>query len=339
MSGPGPRVSIITPTYNHESFIASCITSVLAQTFDSWEQIVIDDGSTDQTAYVVAQFGDSRIRYIQQDHVGVWRLAETYNRALAASRGSLVGILEGDDLWSPEKLETLVPLLDRDTSMAYGRTRILLGSRPSRKIVPDHALESKLGPALSNDPVGTATRVLLTGRNFAVPCSVLISRRHLELIGGFRHVAGLGVTDLPTFLELSLHGRFAYVPRVVATWRRHPSAASWLNEETMAERAREYARTFMREHGLQRDEEAAIERAWDERLKLLSLQAGRALLLQAEWGLARSRFIQAMRGAQPPVRAAAVIGYLASYAHLNLERLAGVAGRLDLGELIRPRRG
>ncbi len=76
-----PLISIITPTYNHENFIGECIESVLAQTYPHWEQIIIDDGSTDRTGEIVAQYNDERIKYIRQDNIGIWRLRETYNRA------------------------------------------------------------------------------------------------------------------------------------------------------------------------------------------------------------------------------------------------------------------
>jgi len=75
-----PLVSIITPTYNHERFIAQCIESALAQTYPHWEQIIIDDGSTDRTAEIVARYDDERIIYVRQANQGIWRLAETYNK-------------------------------------------------------------------------------------------------------------------------------------------------------------------------------------------------------------------------------------------------------------------
>ena len=59
-----PLVSIITPTYNHEKFIAQCIESVLAQTYTAWEQIIIDDGSSDATKDIISKYNDKRIKYI-----------------------------------------------------------------------------------------------------------------------------------------------------------------------------------------------------------------------------------------------------------------------------------
>ena len=104
-----PIVSIITPTYNHENFIGECIESVLAQTYPYWEQIIIDDGSTDRTDEIIAQYDDERIKYIRQDNVGIWRLSETYNKALRISRGTLIAVLEGDDFWPSNKLERQIP--------------------------------------------------------------------------------------------------------------------------------------------------------------------------------------------------------------------------------------
>src|SRR5436190_82102 len=101
MNSHHPLVSIITPTYNHERFIGPCIESLLAQTYENWEQIIIDDGSTDHTADVVRRYSDPRIKYIYQQHRGVESLAHTYNRALKTSHGRLVAILEGDDACPP----------------------------------------------------------------------------------------------------------------------------------------------------------------------------------------------------------------------------------------------
>ena len=75
-----PKVSIITPTYNHEKFIGQCVESVLAQTYPNWEQIIIDDGSTDRTGEIVAQYKDERVKYIRQDNLGIWRLSKRVNR-------------------------------------------------------------------------------------------------------------------------------------------------------------------------------------------------------------------------------------------------------------------
>ena len=59
-----PLVTVLTTTYNHSKFIADCIKSVLAQTYDNWEQVIVDDGSTDNTGEIVKEFEDERIVYV-----------------------------------------------------------------------------------------------------------------------------------------------------------------------------------------------------------------------------------------------------------------------------------
>ncbi len=116
-----PQVSIITPSYNHEKFIGACIESAIQQTYENWEQIIIDDGSTDQTAEVILSYADPRIRYVHQENRGIEALPHTYNRALEFCNGELIAILEGDDAWPPEKLSSLVKAFDdKDVVLAYG---------------------------------------------------------------------------------------------------------------------------------------------------------------------------------------------------------------------------
>lgn len=100
-----PKVSIITPTFNHERFIAECIDSVINQTFNDWEMIIIDDGSTDSTPDIISDYDDDRIIYIRQENEGPYKLGEIYNKALSLSNGDFIAILEGDDFWPPEKLD------------------------------------------------------------------------------------------------------------------------------------------------------------------------------------------------------------------------------------------
>jgi len=99
-----PRVSVIMPTYDRADTIRRSIASVQAQTDPDWELVLVDDGSRDDTADVVAAIAqrDARIRYIRQDNQGV---AGARNRALRASRGAHIAFLDSDDEWLPHHLE------------------------------------------------------------------------------------------------------------------------------------------------------------------------------------------------------------------------------------------
>ena len=82
-----PLVSVITPAYNHGRYIGQSIQSLLAQTYSNWELVVVDDGSTDNTAEVVQSFGDPRITYLYQENRGVGELAGTINTGLRKTGG------------------------------------------------------------------------------------------------------------------------------------------------------------------------------------------------------------------------------------------------------------
>lgn len=96
-------VSIIMPSWNTGKFIAESIQSVVNQTYENWELIIVDDCSTDNTDEVVAMFNDKRIKYLKnKKNSGA---ALTRNKALREAKGEWIAFLDSDDLWTPEKLE------------------------------------------------------------------------------------------------------------------------------------------------------------------------------------------------------------------------------------------
>lgn len=96
-------VSIIMPAYNSSEFIAESIDSVLSQTYQQWELLIIDDCSTDNTVDIVAGFDDERIRCIRHsENMGV---AVARNTGIGMARGRFLAFLDSDDLWLPQKLE------------------------------------------------------------------------------------------------------------------------------------------------------------------------------------------------------------------------------------------
>ena len=115
-----PRVSVLIPVYNCAPWIGQAIESVLAQSYQDFEIIVADDGSTDQTAQIVQRF--PRVRYCRQSHTGV---AAARNLALSRARGDLITFLDGDDLWQPDKLQLQVTYLQEhpECKIVFGRYR------------------------------------------------------------------------------------------------------------------------------------------------------------------------------------------------------------------------
>lgn len=96
-------VSVIMPSYNTADYIADSIKSVISQTYQNWELIIVDDCSTDNTDDIVSYFSDNRIKYMKnKKNMGA---AATRNRALREAKGEWIAFLDSDDLWLPNKLE------------------------------------------------------------------------------------------------------------------------------------------------------------------------------------------------------------------------------------------
>lgn len=105
-------VSIIMPSYNTGKFIAETIRSVLAQTYENWELLIVDDCSPDDTDAVVAQFTDPRIKYFKNEKNS--GAAVSRNRALREAKGRWIAFLDSDDLWHPEKLTRQITFMERN---------------------------------------------------------------------------------------------------------------------------------------------------------------------------------------------------------------------------------
>jgi glycosyltransferase involved in cell wall biosynthesis len=104
-----PRVSIIIPTHNRKAFVLEAVDSVHAQTFEDYEVIVVDDGSTDDTGEALKPFGDS-LRYLYQENQGV---SAARNGGLAHAHGEFIAFLDSDDLWLPKKLAIQIAFMDQ----------------------------------------------------------------------------------------------------------------------------------------------------------------------------------------------------------------------------------
>ena len=107
----GPLVSVVIPTYNQAALLVEAVESALAQTYPNREVIVVDDGSTDDTAARMAPYAEGgRVRYLVQKNR---RQAAARNADIRAAQGELIAFLDHDDLWAPDKLVRQVPLFER----------------------------------------------------------------------------------------------------------------------------------------------------------------------------------------------------------------------------------
>ncbi|HXT16672.1 MAG TPA: glycosyltransferase [Gemmatimonadaceae bacterium] len=313
-----PRVTIVTASYNQRRFIGACIESVRAQSYDDWEQVVVDDGSTDGTADVAESFGDPRIRVLRLPHRGLTHLAESYNAALAASRGSLVAVLEGDDLWPADKLATQVAAFDdSDVFLSWGRA--LAVDDKGRTLRPLSTVRTD-APWRDFDAVEVFRRLART--NVLAPAaSVMMRRSMLDAVGGFQQGGSSYFVDLATWLTLTARtrGRVRFVNHTLAHYRVH--------EHQTTQR---FGREMDAEHvGVVLDVAARLDGDTQARLGWDTLRreteaagvvaAARRALAASDYGAARRSFSRALVRARTwPDRAKAALGLVSALAHVDL---------------------
>lgn len=103
-----PLISVVMPAYNHQGFVAEAIQSVLTQTLQDIELIIVNDGSTDNTEKVILEFEDARIRYFTQSNQGAHH---ALNRGIALAQGEFLAIINSDDVFIADRLEILLNTL------------------------------------------------------------------------------------------------------------------------------------------------------------------------------------------------------------------------------------
>jgi hypothetical protein len=178
-----PVVSIVIIFLNAEKFLQEAIDSVLAQTYTSWELFLVDDGSTDRSTRIArsyAQRSPDKIAYLEHEGHANRGMSASRNLGIAQARGRFVALLDADDIWFPNKLETQVRLLDAhpDAGMVAG---------PALNCYSDGAREVQpmtLRPGIMA-PGAWIPKILEKDDNTSGPSTVLLRTQALRSVGGF----------------------------------------------------------------------------------------------------------------------------------------------------------
>ena len=202
-----PRVLIIIPAYNALRFLPQTVASALAQTWDDFELLIVDDGSSDGTEDWVSQQRDSRIRMVQKTNGG---LAAARNTGIATARGEYVAFLDADDLWEPNKLEQQVACLDAHPEVGLVHTAI-------RYIDEDnHEINRVLG--IHGD--GDVWREVVVHNPVRCGSTPLVRRECFEVVGIFDPTLTFS-EDWDMWIRIASSYHFATINEPLTLYRQH----------------------------------------------------------------------------------------------------------------------
>lgn len=211
-----PLVSIIIPTYNHAKYLSRALQSVINQTYENWEVIVIDNHSTDDTFRVVNDYTDPRIKYLKIHNDGI--IAKSRNLGIISAKGDWIAFLDSDDWWSNNKLKTCMLYCSNEVDLIYHQLEIKYNQRKyfGRKIIKTRKLKK---PVLID---------LLFSGNAISNSSVVVKKEILEKIGFIDETRDLvGSEDYNTWIKIStLTDKFLYLPNILGYYFMHDQNTS-----------------------------------------------------------------------------------------------------------------
>lgn len=208
-----PLISCVLPVYNGDAFLADAINSILRQTHENFELIIINDGSTDKTGAIIASFRDPRIRVECQRNAGI---VSALNRGLSLARGDFIARMDADDISLPDRFEKQVRFLieNPDVVLVGGRSIPITSEgfideyKISRKNLKH---EKRKGADFRTFPprVATALHPLIMMRSTAI-----------RAIGGYRHGFDYA-EDYDMYIRISQYGSLHNIDDVILQYRYH----------------------------------------------------------------------------------------------------------------------
>lgn len=201
-----PIVSIVIPLFNKETTILRAINSVFSQTNKNFELIIVNDGSTDNSAKLVESLSeDKRIRLINQVNAGE---GAARNRGIREAKTDLVAFLDADDEWLPDFLDAVLLLREKYPDCEVFGTSFYI-SEDSKPLY--HPLSSTLYKEDWDGIIPNYLEVILKGKYYPFNASsVAVSKSALDRIGGFHEGIRYGC-DVDTWIRLSFHSKIAFI--------------------------------------------------------------------------------------------------------------------------------
>jgi glycosyltransferase involved in cell wall biosynthesis len=209
-----PTVSVVIPTYNREKILIKSVQSVLNQTYEDFELIIVDDASTDDTDQVVSTFDDSRIEYIKHDENRGAPAAR--NTGIESSDGEFISFQDSDDEWDPRKLEKQMRVFEQsppDVGVVYTG---MIRKREDKKVyIPYSSVEQKEGDI----------RHSLARQNFIPTQVATVRRKCFEEVSTFDGNCW-PISDWELWIRISKQFQFKLVDEALVTGEVRPDSIS-----------------------------------------------------------------------------------------------------------------
>jgi glycosyltransferase involved in cell wall biosynthesis len=234
-------VSVVITFFNASTFLAEAVQSVVAQTYDRWEVLLVDDGSTDDSAAIAKSWvaaHPARMRYLDHPDCANRGISASRNLGIAHANGEFVAFLDADDVWLPNKLERQVHLLRAhpDVGMIYGRTqywRSWTGNAEGdrRDSIPSHRIRA--GAVL--EPPALLTAFLWGTARVPCICSVVVRRSLVEGLAGFEDSFRGLYEDQVFYAKVCLNAPVLVSDECLERYRQHAGSLCALSAQSDAE--------------------------------------------------------------------------------------------------------
>lgn len=208
-----PRVTVVVTAYNLIEYLPETITNVLQQTFTDFEVIVVDDGSTDNTAEWVKRVSDPRVRLISQENMG---LSGSSNTGVINAQGEYITFLDADDLWEPTKLAQQVEILDLYPDVGLVYTWVTYMNQNGKST----------GRVVKPEAEGYVWDKLIEGNLIECGSVAMIRRTCFEQVGLFDTNLQSYVPDWDMWLRLTRHFQIKVIRQPLVYYRQRASSGS-----------------------------------------------------------------------------------------------------------------
>lgn len=230
-----PVVSVIIPFLNAERFIQESIESVCAQTYENWELLLVDDGSTDRSTVFARRYAEQypgQVHYLEHDSHQNLGVCASRNLGIRHAKGQCIALLDSDDVWWPHKLEQQVAILESqpEAAMVYGHSQRWYSWTGNPEDIQRDSLY-ELGVQLNTLIKPPTLLTLSLGRKAATPCpsDIMLRRELVERVGGFEE-AFRGIyqhcEDLAFLYKVYLKAPVFVSSECWNRYREHPDSCS-----------------------------------------------------------------------------------------------------------------